>query len=190
MTKTKPLFKYLSLASIAILAACGGGGDDGGSSTPPASYWTLDAHTFVNGGNSAVTTNLTGPRPLTVAAVSTATLEGGDKSNGAYSGSSISFSFAGTTAGVYQVTADKRALLNTSDLTTRPIVVESNVGIAVTTGSTLYRASAGQVQVTIDSAGKYHFDSVGPITTDKTLDVNGGVIGAPASMALVIHDAF
>ena len=188
----KNFVKIVALATaMTLLFGCGGGGGGGGSAMSlPTSYWTLDSHTFVDGGYSTASTNLIGGRPVTVAIVSTATLAGGDKNNGDYSGSLISFTFGGTAAGIYQVTADKNALSSTYGLTTLPIIVESMVGIAVTTGATQYRGSTGQVKVTIDGAGKYHFESIGPITAAKTLDVKGGVVGAPASMALNIYDAY
>ena len=181
--------KLFAFASIVVLASCGGGGDDGASNPAATSYWTMDAYSYQNGGSSATSTAAIGTTPVTVAVVSTATLNGGDKSNGAFSGSSLSFSFKGTAAGIYQVVASKAALV-AADPTTLPIVVENTVGIAVTTGATLYTASAGQVKVTVDSAGKFHFDSVGALPTVKTQDVIGGVTGALASMSLTIHDAY
>lgn len=185
----KHLLKLITLASIVVLASCGGG--DNGSSVAPAasSFWTMDAYSYQDGGYSATSTSVIGTSPVTVAVVSTATLDGGDTANGAFSGSSISFSFVGTTAGIYQVVPSKTALV-TADPTTLPIVVESTVGVAVTTGSTLYTASSGQVKVSIDSAGKFHFDSVGSLPTAKTLDVSGGVAGAHGSMSLTIHNAY
>ena len=70
------------------------------------------------------------------------------------------------------------------------MVVESNIGTAVNTGSSLYLANAGQVVISFDSAGRPHFNSVAPIQTNKTLDVRGGVVGSPANMVLSIKDAF
>ncbi len=64
------------------------------------------------------------------------------------------------------------------------------VGVATTTGSSQYTASAGQVHVTRDTSGKYHFTSVAAMTAAKTLDVLGGVAGAPAAMTLTIVDAY
>jgi len=185
-----PLSKTLALIASVALAACGGGSDS--SSDPvaatPSSYWTMDSHTYVNGGFSSQTTSTVGSRQITVAAISTATLAGGDTSNGAYSGSALSISFVAKGAGTYTVVPDTAALL-ASDPATNPMVVQSNVGIGVTTGATLYTASTGQVTVIVDSAGKYHFDSVGTLPTAKTIDVLGGVAGAPGSMALTVHDA-
>ncbi len=149
----------------------------------------MNAYTYANGGFSAQSTGRVGDRPVTVVAVSTATMAGGDASNGAYSGSALTFSFAGTTPGTYTVVKDKATFI-AADPLTNPIVVESNVGIGVTTGATLYTAASGQVTISKDTAGKFHFDSVAALPAAKTLDVLGGVAGAPAAMALTIHDAY
>lgn len=183
------VLRLLAVASILLLSSCGGGGNDEASAPAATSYWTMDAYAYRNGGNSATSTAAIGALPVTVVAVSTASLNGGDKSNGAFSGSALSFSFKGTAAGIYQVVASKAALV-AADPATLSIFVESTVGIAVTTGSTLYAASSGQVQVTVDSAGKFHFASVGALPAAKTQDVLGGVVGAPASMNLTVHDAY
>lgn len=149
----------------------------------------MDSFNYVDGGFSSQSTATIGGKAVTVVVVSTATIAGGDTRNGAYSGGSLSFSFLGTAGGTYTIAPSKAALVS-ADPATNPIVVESNVGVAVTTGSTLYTAASGQVTVTLDANGKYHFASVAPLSTTKTLDVLGGVAGAPASMALTIHDAY
>jgi len=185
------LSQTLALVASIALAACGGGGDSSSNlaAATPSSHWTMDSHTYVNGGFSAQSTSTVGGQPITVAVISTATLAGGDASNGAYSGGSLSISFVAHGAGTYNVVPDTAALL-ASDPASNPMVVQSEVGIGVTTGATLYAVSTGQVTVTLDSDGKYHFDSVGVLPAAKTLDVLGGVTGAPASMALTVHDAF
>jgi hypothetical protein len=181
----------VAVLSALALAACGGGGGD---STPAASgatsWWMLDSRTYVNGGNSAQSTT-PGANPTTVAVMSTATIAGGDTSNGAYSGSSLQISFKGASAGTYTVAPDRETFVNTP-ASANPIFVEATVGIAVTTGSSVYTASSGAVQVTLDSAGKYHFDTdtVVGLPTARTMDVLGGVVGAPATMRLLIRDAF
>lgn len=174
-----------------LLAACGGGGGDSSpAAAGPTSWWTLDSHTYVNGGHSSQSTT-PGTNPTTVAVISTATTAGGDSSNGAYSGSSLSFSFKGTSAGSYVVVPDRATFVSTP-ATSNPILVEVDVGIAVTTGSSVYTASSGAVQVSRDAAGTYHFDTdtVVGVPTAHTMDVLGGVAGAPATMRLVVRDAF
>ena len=180
--KSKPL-KALVVASSVLLASCGGDGGGGGHSS--ADYWTMDAHSYVDGGYSNQATTLSG-KPVTVVVMSTATLAGGDSANGAYSGSSLSFSFFGTAAGTYHVVPSTAALI-AANPATNPIVVESDVGIAVSTGSTAYTASSGQVIVTVDSAGEFRFSS-SPLPMAKSVDVLGGVVGAPGTMTLTIHD--
>ncbi len=197
--------KFLGITLLAlaplVLVACGGGGGGtsngsndsgpsaptgGGGTTPAAtSYWTMDAYTYVNAGKSAQSTGTVNGNPLTVVTVSTA----GDTSNGSYSGGALTLSFIGTAPGTYNIVPSQTALVSASPAT-NPIYIESTVGSAVATGSTMYTAASGQVSITVDSAGKYHFSSTAPLATAKAVDALGGVPGAPASMALVIHDAY
>jgi hypothetical protein len=191
---TNRIITLLLAAVTFLLVSCGGGG--GGDSTPsatapvtPTSYWKMDSFFYANGGNSAQSTNVVGSKTLTVAVVSTATLSGGDTSNGAYSGSALTFSLIQAGPGTYNIVPDRSTLIN-GTTTVNPITVESNIGIAVTTGSSLYAASSGQITVTRDTSGKYHFDSVGAVPTTKTISVLGGVAGSPTTMLLSIKDAF
>lgn len=188
---TKSIRAVLAALASAALVACGGGGGDSGSGgATPSSFWTMDAHTYVNGGNSAVSTSSASGTLVTTAVISTATTSGGDTSNGAYSGSSLSFVFKGAPLdGAYNVVPDRAAFL-AADAATSPILVDVNVGIAVTTGSSVYTASSGRVLVTRDNGGVYHFSTLAAIPTSKTLDVLGGVAGSPASMALKVTDAY
>lgn len=193
----------LAIVITTILTACGGGG---GGDTPississnnssssnrsnPTSYWNMDSYEYINGGYSGVSTNIIGGVPVTVAVISTATLSGGDSSNGIYSGSVLAFSFKGTpAAGVYTVVPN-RAAFAAADISTSPMLVEVDVGVARNTGSSHYVALSGQVQATRDTAGAYHFTSVALMPAAKTLDVLGGVAGAPSAMALSIVDAY
>lgn len=177
--------------ATAILTACGGGGSSTSSTDAnPTSYWTMDSYQYINGGNSAVSTSSPNGVLVTTAVVSTATLSGGDTSNGAYSGSALTFAFKGTPlTGVYTVVPD-RATFVAADASTAPILVDVTVGVATTTGSTQYTASSGQVHVTRDTSGTYHFTSVAVMPAAKTINVLGGVAGAPATMTLTIVDAY
>ena len=175
----------LVLLSVAVISACGGGGGgDSSTSTSiasvPTSFWKMDAFTYVNGGFSASSAASIGAVPVTVVSISTATLSGGDLSNGAYSGSGLTFSISGSGPGIYNITPSKQAFVEAIEAapTVKAIVVEVNIGTGVTSGSSMYTAAAGQISVSVDSAGKYHFDSIAPINTTKTLDVLGGVSGA------------
>ena len=177
----------------ALLISCGGGG---GGSAPVAaaqpvqtSFWTMDTFKYVNGGFSSQSSSSNGGKNLTIAVVSTATLAGGDQNNGAFSGSTLSFTFVDGGTGTYNIVPNLSALIN-GTATISPISVEVNVGTAVTTGSSLYAAVSGQITVTRDSAGKFRFDSLGTIPTSKKLDVAGGVSGSLPTMMLTIKDAF
>lgn len=186
---------FAALAStISLMTACGGGSNDPvvtQNARPAAtSYWTMDANNYINGGNTVQTTNAGTGALVTTVVISTATLNGGDRSNGAYSGSSISFIFKGTPVdGIYTLVQDQSAFLSASP-TTAPMLVIVNVGIAVTTGSTLYTALSGTVHVTSDGDGVYHFTTVAPVFASKTLDVSGGVAGSPNVMTLNVADAY
>lgn len=188
---TKILRAGVLMAAAAVLTACGGGGSSSNSSgTIPTSYWTMDSFQYNNGGNSSVSTNPSNGVPVTTAVISTATLSGGDKSNGAYSGSALTFAFKGTPAGGIYTVVPSRTAFVAADPATSPILVDVTVGVATTTGSTQYTASAGKVQVTRDTSGTYHFNSVAAMPAAKTVDVLGGVAGAPATMTLTIIDAY
>nr|WP_145549822.1 hypothetical protein [Variovorax boronicumulans] len=185
--KRRFILHAVALAVPVLLAACGGG-DDGGEDTPSVTnYWTMDTYRYLSGGNSATATTTIGDRPRTVAVISTATTSGGDQANGKFSGSALTFSFNGTGAGVYTVVPSKAAL-SADGVVANAVVVEVNVGIAVTTGSTLYTASSGTVRVTVGDGGVLHFDAQA-VPMARTLDVLGGVEGAPATMTLEVHDA-
>lgn len=188
---TKILRAGVFMIATAVLTACGGGGSSSTSSgANPTSYWTMDSYQYINGGNSSVSTSSPNGVPVTTAAISTATLSGGDKSNGAYSGSALTFAFKGSPAGgIYTVVPD-RATFVAADPATSPILVDVTVGVATTTGSTQYSATAGKIQVTRDTANTYHFNSVAAMPATKTVDLLGGVAGAPASMTLTIIDAY
>lgn len=190
MLTSRSIRNGLAVLTVSLLAACGGGGDSSSSGVQPSSYWTMDSYSYTNGGQSAQSSATVGGKPVIVVVVSTATTTGGtDTTNGKFSGSSLAFSFAANGPGVYNLVPSQAALA-AADAATMPMVVESTVGIAVTTGTTLFTAASGQVKVTQGSDGKYHFASVGVLPATKTVDTNGGVAGAPNSMALTVHDAY
>lgn len=185
--KRRFILHAVALAVPVLLAACGGGGDGDDNTTPSATnFWTMDTYRYLSGGISSTATTTIGGRPRTVAAISTATTSGGDQANGKFSGSALLFSFNGTGAGVYTVVPSKAALV-ADDVVANAMVVEVAVGVAVTTGGTFYTASSGTVTVTVVD-GKLHFDATA-IPMARTLDVVGGVEGAPATMRLEIEDA-
>jgi hypothetical protein len=70
-----------------------------------------------------------------------------------------------------------------------------SITIGVTVGAdqpaaSYYEALSGQIRISRDANGKYHFASVNPIPTRKTIDIRGGVPNAPGSMTLTIVDAY
>ena len=177
--------RWMALCAIMFVTACGGEG------TPPPtadSYWTMDSHTYMNGGHSEQQPATIAGRQYTIVLVSTATLAGGDQSNGAYSGGSLHFTLLGSAPGIYTVVPDRAALLAAAE-GSKAIFIESMVGIAVTTGSTVYTPASGQVEVTRDTDGVYHLSTPDELQAVKTMDVEGGVSGAPATMRLKIHNA-
>lgn len=184
----------VALASGLLLSACGGDGS-GGSPAPavaaplPTSSWKMDAFLFPNGFNSETRSSIITGLQTTVAVVSSSSVNGVDDGNGAYSGSSLSFTFRGISPGTYNVVQDNATFIASSPANS-PIVVTSMIGQGTTTGSNQYTASTGQVTVTKDSAGKFHFQSVSPLTTSKTVSSGGGVAGSPAFMMLDIKDAY
>lgn len=184
----------VALASALLLSACGGGGDDPAAPTAsppvPTSYWDMDAYRYVNGFNSVTTSNIVGDIPdYTVAAISSVTTTPTSSSNlGAYTDSALAFQLIGSAPGTYTVApADQ---LKQKTRSNNYIAVQSDIGIGVTTGSTRYVATSGTVTVTKDSHGIMHFTSATPLTMVKTLDILGGVAGAPNTMTLNIVDAY
>jgi hypothetical protein len=175
----------------AVLSACGGGGGgDSSNGADPTSFWEMDTHKYTNGGHSEVSSSSINGAIVTKAVVSTATLAGGDTSDGAYSGSVLTLSFKGTpVGGIYSVVPDQAAF-DAAGASTAPMLIAIAIGTSTTTGSSQYYATAGQVRVTKDASGTYHFESVGNHPTTKTMDVLGGVSGAPAMMSLIISNAY
>jgi hypothetical protein len=195
-----------ALISGSILVACGGAGADntgpvqntsltGDSPQQPvadSNRWSMDSYTYLNGGDSTQRTSPVSGKPLTVVVVSTATMAGGTDVNGSnekYAGSALIFSFLGNAPGLYRIVPDTQTLLQ-ADPASLPMQIQSDVGIGLSTGASHYNAMGGQVLVTQDSAGKYHFKSVGALPTNKTLSVLGGVPGAPATMALTVDNVY
>lgn len=52
----------------------------------------------------------------------------------------------------------------------------------------MYRAKSGQVEITKDSAGMFHFSTSQALPTVKASDIEGGVDGAPDEMLLSMND--
>lgn len=199
--KTK-LATVVALSSI--LVACGGGGGDGSSSvsdtdsagTPPsstsASYWTMDGYKYLNGGDSVGST-VPSPTPsdtrmIGIRTVST-TAVNPDLSNGVFSGGTVQVVYVANGAGTYTVLPSMDALLAATG-TSNAVAIQSLVGTYQSTGSTVYSATGGTVDITFDAAGKPHFSSEGALSTTKTQDLNDGVPSAPSSMKLTLANVY
>jgi hypothetical protein len=212
----KILHLLLMALTAVSLAACGdgGGGDsaDGPSGevstlptpvdSPPAttsseSFWTMDGYTYLNGGFGADTIHPNASRNTfeAVSVITTETLSGGDQSNGRYSGSNLNFSFLASGAstyavGTYNVIGSRSGGVFGTLPAERAIDVSVTVGTNVTTGAVMYRAQQGQIELTVGVDGKPRFSSKGPITITKSIEVAGGIPGAPQTMTLNVKNAY
>ena len=175
---------------MAAAVALGGATAPAVSAPLPTSYWKMDDYTYANGGNSVQQSSAIGDIPdYTVAVVTSVTLTPTSSSNlSAYTDSVVSFQMIGSTPGTYTVAPANQ--LKQETRSNNYIAVQSDIGIGVTTGSSRYVATAGAVTVTKDSQGTLHFTSATPLSMTKTMDVSGGVAGAPAVMTLNIVDAY
>lgn len=116
-----------------------------------------------------------------------------DTSNGAFSGSGLNFTHTLQGSGVYRVTTLTEVITaDSEDETAKLIVINGTVGTGTNTGTTGYGSSEnnGFVIAVVDDAGLYHFSTDQPLTLDQTLEVDGGVEGAPASFALEMTNIF
>lgn len=156
------------------------------------SFWTMDSHRYVSGGYSQQQSRPDGDGVLTVVVVSTASMSGGtDPENGAYRGGGLNLMFSGTSAGLYAVVPSREEFVRRRAAGAKDVIyVESQVGVGVTTGSTLYVAQSGRVRVTKDAEGKFHLSSEGGLPAARRMDVMGGTEGAPERMTLTINNAY
>lgn len=122
----------------------------------------------------------------TIVTASTPTLAPSGSANlGAYTDSAIAIRLIGSTPGIYTVApADQ---LKEENRALNYIAVQADIGIGVTTGSSRYLATSGTITV-VKNNGVLYFTSATPIQMAKSLDVLGGVVGAPATMTLNIVD--
>lgn len=185
------MLSLLVLATAWLVAACGGGASPvtAPAAVLPASYWKMDAYVYPNGFHSETQSGTLGALPTTVVTIASTSVHGVADGNGAYSGSSLRFTFSGTSAGDYNVVPDAAAFI-ASNPADSPILVTSLIGQASGTGTSQYTASSGQVRVSIDSAGKYHFQRFNTLNMSKTDSTGGGVAGSPLIMALDIKDVY
>ncbi|MDO4905803.1 MAG: hypothetical protein Q4A16_09720 [Lautropia sp.] len=157
---------------------------------PANSYWTMDGYRYPNGGYSHQQDGQAGDKKFKTLAISTASMSGGtDTGNGPFTGSVLAVLLSDSTPGSYTITNDKLAVVDGHGRA-KLMHLEVHIGTGVTTGSTLYTATSGTVDVTLDAAGKLHLTTPSPLPTVKTLDTLGGVQGAPDQMMLNIHNAY
>lgn len=190
--KNTTLLSLLFLATGWLVSACGGGGASQ-VTTPavvlPASYWKMDSYVYPNGFQSETQSSTIGSLPSTVVTIRSTAVLGVADGNGAYSGSTLRFTFGGTSAGDYNVVPDEAAFI-ASNPADHPMLVSGLIGQATSTGTSQYTATAGQVRVSVDGAGKYHFQRLSPLTMSKTENTGGGVADSPLIMALDIKDVY
>ena len=115
--------------------------------------------------------------------------------NDQFGGSVLSLSHPLNGSGVYQVTTTAGLV---QGLATDPSALLVDVNATVTgtsledTSSSRYEAveTAGFVVVIVDDAGVYHFSTEADLLLERTLDVEGGVSGAPDTINLSMSNVF
>jgi len=148
--------------------------------------WSLGDNDYAAGTSSSTTDTTTN---IGVIVVSTDS----DTANGAFSGSTLTLRHTLGGTGVYRVTtADEIIAADPNDTTIRLLDVSTTVGTGVTTGATSYESfeNAGFVVAVVDDDGLYHFSTEADITVNRTIDVLGGVDGAPDSFQLEMTNIF
>ena len=162
----------------------------------PVSYWKMDNYVYPNGFHSETQFSTIGALPTTVVIITSTAVNGVADGNGAYSGSSLSFTFGGTSAGDFNVVPDAAAFI-ASNPADHPMLVTSLIGQATSMGTSQYIATNGQIRVSIDGSGKYHFQRISPLTMSKTQNpkpktqnTDGGVAESPLIITLDIKDAY
>ena len=147
----------------------------------------MDAISYSSYGFGGTSSYSSGAKTYTDGIFSNVNLSNISDGNGAYTGSNIQISIQGTLPGIYQVVPTIGALVG-ADPSTKPVFVQVGMGSAAASASA-YTATAGQVTVTIDSSGTYHYSSGGiAMARTDSLAFNGGIPGAPATMTLKIVD--
>ncbi len=200
----------LALFASAAMAACGGGGAGDSGQNPPdpilgggppagnppdggpavtTDSWTMVGSTgsfgYANGGHSAANSG----HGTTVAVFSTASMGGGTDQggNGVYSGSSLTVSLRSAGSGLYTVVPTMEAFVAAAD-GAQVLLANVVVGTGVATGAERYDAQAGQVAVLFTTDGQITFKTDKALPMTRTLSVNGGIAGAPDTMALTVNE--
>lgn len=173
--------KYLFFGVMGLLLSC-----SKSSSNPSGkgdSNWILGKYTYQRAASSQNTNGI-----FTSMAVTTS---GNGGNYGAYSGSALTILFNNLGEGEYTLVAEDTLVKYTA---ARFITIDCTIGTAVNTGAVMY-STAGQlpsatVDVSLDSAGKYHVTLKDSVTLIKNVVTGGGIPGAASSYGLTINNAF
>ncbi len=195
-------------AGAAAGAGAGGSGADGtaapgspGTTSPLAgdagaqaaardgSHWRLNDHVYANGGRSEQL-----PAPLfrktgTVLVISSAPASDGEHGHGAYAGSVLKITLSDQRPGSYTVVPDMNTVV-LAEVGESLAHVEAQLGTARNSGSTVYVAASGRLEVSAAADGHLHVSTPEALPAHKGLEVLGGIDGAPDQMQLWVHDAY
>jgi hypothetical protein len=178
---------------VALLVACGGGSDNKPTSDP-TSYWTLDTNTyFVSADDPYRYTGTAAFFNNKQARVTSLLVEATPPASGVTrlsSGGVLTLDFYGDAVGTYTVSRTLMDFWKTDPSEARISMNVSLFNVGQVNFTTFYGASSGQIVVTKDSAGRYHYDSVGEIVVTNLTEGGGGFKDAPASMRLTIKNAY
>ncbi len=175
------------LSAFSLLVACGGGSDDDfiPIDTTEETTWQFNDFEY-EGGVSSQGNGDTSDGPFGVLVITTEE----DESNGDFSGSALTFTYADVGAGNYNVvTANDFASMRSEDSSAKVIVVSCTVGSATNSATRYDALSNGTASVTVDAEGKYHI-GITSLTVTKTIEVGNGVPNAPEIGTLNVTNAF
>ena len=144
--------------------------------------WQAGSNVYSGGANaSASDTSVTASNSFGVLVVGT----NQDTSNGDFSGSTVTITHSLSGSGLYQI---KDALDVNSE---KQVTIAITLGTA-TTSATVYETidTINNVEVVVDSDGKYHFTLSSPIFLEKGVEVNGGIPGAPNTIDFTMNNMY
>lgn len=182
-------FFATALTVLSLTAGCGGGDDAVSSSTdtPASGLWTMDGYRYQTdpGGSIQNESNPVDPSLSSLFAVSFSDTPT-NRANGKYAGSSIGAEWTRGTPGMYEVVGDRGAL-RSAPAGAKRILITTIIGNNTPEYATGYQTVTGQVEVSVDKAGKFHLSTPSPLRMQKLQD-GVGVPGAPATMSLGLRD--
>jgi len=175
------------LLFTATLISCGGGGDDSVPvDTTAESTWKFEEYTYNAGiANEQITPNAD-IGDFGVLVIST----NEDNSNGDFSGSVLTLTYAVQGSGTYAVVSQQDFIdARFEDATAKVMTLSCTVGTATVSASLYESLTNGSASVSLDDSGKYHISTSG-LQITKTIEVGNGVPNAPATGTLKITNAF